>query len=64
MKNLAKLTKECVGTFHSDESGAAFTEYALLIGLIAIAVFLVVQTLGTKIKDIFQDIVDKLGSIL
>lgn len=40
------------------ERGATGVEYGLLVALIAGAIILVVTTLGTDIRDAFQDVVD------
>jgi pilus assembly protein Flp/PilA len=40
------------------ERGATMVEYGLLISLIALAVIVVVGTLGTEINDLFQEVVD------
>jgi pilus assembly protein Flp/PilA len=42
--------------FLLDESGQDLAEYAILIGLIALAVLLAVTLLGTTISNIFSDI--------
>lgn len=39
-----------------DESGQDLAEYAILIGLIALAVIVAVRLLGTTISNIFDDI--------
>jgi len=39
-----------------DESGQDLAEYAILIGLIALAVIVAVTFLGDKIAEIFSDI--------
>ena len=44
----------------TDESGQDLAEYAVLIGLIALAVVAAVRLLGTTISDVFND----LGSTL
>ena len=45
-----------------DEEGQDLAEYALLIGLIAIAAIAAVTFLGNAISDIFNDIGEKLES--
>lgn len=40
----------------SDESGQDLAEYAILIGLIALAVIVAVTLLGTTISNIFDSI--------
>jgi len=45
----------------TDEEGAAMTEYALLVGLIAVVALGAVTILGTNVRDKFQEIADALG---
>jgi pilus assembly protein Flp/PilA len=42
------------------ERGAAMVEYGLLVGLIAVASIVVIDTLGGGIHDLFQSVVDQL----
>lgn len=39
-----------------EEKGASAVEYALIAGLIAVAIIAAVQTLGTDISGVFTDI--------
>ena len=41
-------------TFLRDENGQGMVEYALILGLIAIAAVVVLIVLGPKIKQLFQ----------
>lgn len=45
------------------EKGATATEYALLIGLIAVAIIVAVALLGTNIRDLFNAIANRIGAI-
>lgn len=45
-----------------DESGQDLAEYAILIGLIALAVIVAVRLLGTTISNVFNDIGSSLES--
>ena len=45
------------------EKGQDLAEYALLIGLIALIVIIVVTLLGTQISTIFANITDVLSTI-
>lgn len=45
-----------------DESGQDLAEYAILIGLIALAVIVAVRLLGTTISNVFNDIGSTLAS--
>jgi pilus assembly protein Flp/PilA len=40
------------------ERGAALTEYGILLALIAAVVIGVITTLGTRIQEVFQQIVE------
>ena len=46
--------------FQKDEEGQGMVEYALIIGLVVIAVIAVLVLLGPAIADQFQQIVDRL----
>ena len=46
--------------FVKDESGATAIEYGLIAAGISVAIIAVVQGLGTKLKNAFQSISDKL----
>jgi len=54
MKFLKKLFK--------NEKGAALTEYALLVALIAVAAIVAIMALGGKITDIFNYIAGKINA--
>lgn len=41
--------------------GANLVEYALIALLVAVAAFIILQTLGSQITKVFKDIVNKLG---
>ncbi len=41
-------------TFLRDENGQGMVEYALILGLIAVAAVVVLIVLGPKIKTLFQ----------
>lgn len=49
---------ELLKKFMKEESGATMVEYAIMVALIAIAVAVIVYTLGTKINSVFQDVVN------
>ena len=44
-----------------DESGATAIEYGLIAALIAVVIIGVLTTLGTGIRDTFQDIANELS---
>jgi pilus assembly protein Flp/PilA len=45
-----------------DEHGATAVEYALMVGLIAVAIIATVSALGGKVKKTFQTIANTLPS--
>jgi len=45
-----------------DESGATAIEYGLIAALVAVAIIVVLTTLGERLRDTFQQIVDSLPS--
>lgn len=49
-------------TFLRAEEGASAIEYALLVGLIAVAIVAAVTALGTKVAGTFTSITGKLPS--
>ena len=52
--------KNLVTRFANDESGATAIEYGLIAAGISVAIIAVVQGLGTKLKNAFQSLSDKL----
>jgi len=44
-----------------DEAGQGMTEYGLILALIAVVVVLALTSVGTSIKGIFNDVIEKLG---
>jgi len=53
------MVKNFLKKFIQDEEGATAVEYAVMIVLIIVACIVVVQTLGTKVNDAFQQVSDK-----
>jgi pilus assembly protein Flp/PilA len=45
-----------------DEKGQDLSEYAMLIGLIALIVLVAVQALGGNLLGVFQGIADQVGN--
>jgi pilus assembly protein Flp/PilA len=45
-----------LGSLKDREEGAAAVEYGLLVALIAVAIIVTVQLLGTQLNDFFSDI--------
>ena len=50
-------------SFWTDESGQTLAEYALLLGLIAIVVILVLVVLGQQIRNVFNAIRNHLSTV-
>jgi pilus assembly protein Flp/PilA len=50
-------------SFWTDESGQTLAEYALLLGLIAIVVILVLVLLGGQIRNVFSAITQHLNTV-
>jgi len=46
MRNFVKLAKQ----FKSDEKGAAFVEYTVLLGIMLVGVILVISQVGTNLS--------------
>jgi pilus assembly protein Flp/PilA len=46
-----------------DESGQGMTEYAILIGTLAIAVVLTLVTIGGKLSNIFSNVSTQLNQV-
>jgi pilus assembly protein Flp/PilA len=49
-EDMLKLAKG----FWTDESGQGLSEYALLLGLIVVAVVVIIKGMGSHIKNIFS----------
>jgi pilus assembly protein Flp/PilA len=47
--------------FAKDESGATAIEYGLIAALISVGIIVAVQTLGSGLSGVFEEINDKLG---
>ena len=45
----------------SEESGATAIEYSLIAGAIALAIIVIVQSIGTKLKPTFTSVSNGLG---
>jgi pilus assembly protein Flp/PilA len=46
--------------FFKDEQGATAVEYAIMVALIAAVIIAAVTLVGTKSRDTFQDVADRL----
>lgn len=54
--------KEMMNWLSEEESGQGMVEYGLIIALIAVAVMVVLGTMGDKIKAIFDTAASKLST--
>jgi len=50
-------------TWARRDKGQTLVEYALIVGLVSVAAIVVMITMGGSIKDVFQLIADKLGTV-
>lgn len=55
--------KDQLMAFWKDEEGATAIEYALIAGLIAVAIIAALTALGVSINGIFGDIAGKLDAV-
>jgi len=53
---------EKIRNFFKDESGASAVEYGLLVALIACAIIISVQALGTSISGVFSNAATTIGT--
>jgi len=49
--------------FVTDEDGADLIEYALMVGLLAMACFVALSSLGTTLTTFFSSVITKVASI-
>jgi pilus assembly protein Flp/PilA len=54
--------RELIETLTSREEGQDMVEYALLAALISIVAIAIIILLGPYLKDLFQDVVNALGT--
>lgn len=57
------MNKVLMKSLIHDESGAAATEYALIAGLIAVAIIASLTALGTEIAEIFTGVQGRLEAV-
>lgn len=50
--------QNAVARLRDEERGATAVEYGLMVSLIAVAIIVVVGTLGTELTERFQQVVD------
>lgn len=53
--------KSMMNLFRRRQEGQGMAEYALILGLIAVIAIVAVRLLGTKIVEVFNNIVSALG---
>jgi len=46
-----------------DESGQGMTEYAILIGTLALGAIVTLLAIGTKLRDVFTNVQGQLGAM-
>jgi len=49
-------------SFVREEAGASLLEYGLLVALIAVVSIVAIRTLGTRIREVFLDVVAELNN--
>lgn len=49
--------------FMKEEEGASAVEYGLLVGLIAVVIWVAVQNVGTALNNMFTNIASNLSSV-
>ncbi|MEW6728580.1 MAG: Flp family type IVb pilin [Pseudomonadota bacterium] len=54
--------KALMNKFMRDESGATMVEYAILVALISVAAIVVIQVLGNKINNVFNNVQSKINA--
>ena len=54
---------QIVTRFQEDDAGASMVEYAILVALIAIVAIAAVQSLGTGISQVFQNILGRIQGL-
>ncbi len=55
--------KMLIKKFLRDEEGASLVEYAILAALISVAAIAIIGDVGTKVKDTFTSIYNKLNGV-
>ena len=60
MKNQANKIKSFISSLVKSEEGVTAIEYALIAAGIAVAIAVIVGTLGNSVSSVFQSVVNKL----
>lgn len=50
-------------SFVREEAGASLLEYGLLVALIAVVCIAAIRVLGTRIRDVFERVVNELNNV-
>ena len=58
------VRKTSIVQFITDDSGADLLEYALLLGLLSIACFIAMGSLGTSLNTMFTGVATKLSGLV
>lgn len=53
---------QSISRFLKDERGASAVEYGLIVGLIAVAIAVILQSVGFSLNGVFSSVNDKLGT--
>lgn len=53
---------QAISRFLKDERGASAVEYGLIVGLIAVAIAVILQSVGFSLNSLFSNVNDKLGT--
>ncbi len=51
-----------VRRFFAEEDGATAVEYAVMVALIVVVALTAIQTLGTQVRDTFDDVADEISN--
>jgi len=57
------MIKHPVQHLLADESGQGMTEYAILVGTIALGAILTLVAIGSRIKDVFTNVQTQLNNV-
>lgn len=62
--HLLQMVGVWIHSLRSGQKGQSMTEYALILGLIAVVVIVILSTMGGTIKEVFTEINTELGAVL
>lgn len=55
-ENVMKKMLSGIGRFFREENGASAVEYGILVALIAVAIIIIVQLVGVKLENVFNQV--------